>query len=167
MKKDLREVYWASNLAVAEAAVDASAEPSTAERSNASPRTRNAVLFATSNEKPAGITLPTLNGPTISVTANPGNPETKLLLVMGRTPEEAYFVKWDEETQAECKAMAQVLDRVGDKWTVMVVGVLSGGPQRFNTILRDHPHYHPLGAFLDGKLVALAGLWIATKVSHV
>lgn len=42
----------------------------------------------------------------------------------------------DEETQAECKAMAQVLDRVGDKWTVMVVGVLSGGPQRFNTILR-------------------------------
>jgi len=42
----------------------------------------------------------------------------------------------DEETHAECKAMAQVLDRVGDKWTVMVVGVLSGGPQRFNTILR-------------------------------
>lgn len=42
----------------------------------------------------------------------------------------------DEETQAECRAMAQVLDRVGDKWTVMVVGVLSGGPQRFNTILR-------------------------------
>lgn len=42
----------------------------------------------------------------------------------------------DEETQTECKAMAQVLARVGDKWTVMVVGVLSGGPQRFNTILR-------------------------------
>ena len=36
--------------------------------------------------------------------------------------------------------------------------------ERFNTILRDHPHYHPFGAFLDGKLVALAGLWIATKV---
>lgn len=32
--------------------------------------------------------------------------------------------------------MAQVLDRVGDKWTVMVVGVLSSGPQRFSTILR-------------------------------
>lgn len=40
------------------------------------------------------------------------------------------------EAQAQCKAMAQVLDRVGDKWTVMVVGVLSGGPQRFNAILR-------------------------------
>ena len=42
----------------------------------------------------------------------------------------------NEETQAECHALAQVLDRVGDKWTAMVVGVLSGGPQRFNTILR-------------------------------
>ena len=42
----------------------------------------------------------------------------------------------DEETHAECRAMAQVLDRVGDKWTVMVVGVLSHGPQRFNAILR-------------------------------
>lgn len=43
----------------------------------------------------------------------------------------------DEETQMECRALAQVLDRVGDKWTVMVVGTLSGGPQRFNTILRS------------------------------
>lgn len=42
----------------------------------------------------------------------------------------------DEETQADCRALAQVLDRIGDKWTVMVVGVLSDGPQRFNTILR-------------------------------
>jgi DNA-binding HxlR family transcriptional regulator len=41
----------------------------------------------------------------------------------------------DEEAQAECRAMAQVLDRIGDKWSVMVVGVLSGGPQRFNAIL--------------------------------
>jgi DNA-binding HxlR family transcriptional regulator len=42
----------------------------------------------------------------------------------------------DEETRDECSALAQVLNRIGDKWTVMVVGVLSGGPQRFNTILR-------------------------------
>src|SRR5262249_25537346 len=39
-------------------------------------------------EKPSGINLPGLNGPTISVAANPSNPESKLLLVMGRTPEE-------------------------------------------------------------------------------
>ncbi len=48
----------------------------------------NAVVFATSAEKPSGITLPSLSGPTISVVPNPGNPESKLLLVMGRTPEE-------------------------------------------------------------------------------
>src|SRR5207302_3496294 len=48
----------------------------------------NAVVFATNAEKPAGVPLPNLSGPTISVIPNPGNPEGKLLLVMGRTPEE-------------------------------------------------------------------------------
>jgi cellulose synthase (UDP-forming) len=48
----------------------------------------NAVVFATRNEKPAGVSLPDINGPTISVITNPNNSETKLLLVMGRTPEE-------------------------------------------------------------------------------
>lgn len=51
-------------------------------------------------------------------------------------PSQVKILEPDEETHAECKAMAEVLDRVGDKWTVMVVGVISGGPQRFNTILR-------------------------------
>lgn len=36
--------------------------------------------------------------------------------------------------------------------------------ERFETILREHPHYHPFGAFQDGKLVGLAGVWIATKI---
>jgi ribosomal protein S18 acetylase RimI-like enzyme len=36
--------------------------------------------------------------------------------------------------------------------------------QRFETILAEHPHYHAYGAYLDGKLAALAGVWIATKV---
>jgi DNA-binding HxlR family transcriptional regulator len=35
-----------------------------------------------------------------------------------------------------CKALAQILDRIGDKWTVMVVGALSDGPMRFNQIMR-------------------------------
>lgn len=52
-------------------------------------------------------------------------------------PSQVKILVPDEETQAECRALAQVLDRIGDKWTVMVVGVLSGGPQRFNTILRS------------------------------
>jgi cellulose synthase (UDP-forming) len=48
----------------------------------------NAVVFATSNERPAGINLPGINGPTIATVPNPGNAEAKLLLVMGRTPQE-------------------------------------------------------------------------------
>lgn len=35
-----------------------------------------------------------------------------------------------------CKAAGQILDRVGDKWTVMVVGILSNGPVRFNALQR-------------------------------
>jgi len=41
-----------------------------------------------------------------------------------------------EEMDAECRLVAQVLDRIGDKWTVLVVGVLSNGPMRFNAIMR-------------------------------
>lgn len=36
--------------------------------------------------------------------------------------------------------------------------------QRFQTILDEHPHYIPLGGFIDGRLVAFAGGWIATKI---
>jgi cellulose synthase (UDP-forming) len=48
----------------------------------------NAVVFATNAEKPAGITLPDITGPTIAVVTNPSNSEAKLLLVMGRNPDE-------------------------------------------------------------------------------
>jgi cellulose synthase (UDP-forming) len=48
----------------------------------------NAIVFATQSEKPNGVDIPALTGPTISVITNPNNPEAKLLLVMGRTPEE-------------------------------------------------------------------------------
>ncbi|WP_245294357.1 winged helix-turn-helix transcriptional regulator [Rhizobium aegyptiacum] len=37
----------------------------------------------------------------------------------------------------ECRALGQILDRVGDKWTIMVVGVLSRGPFRFNQLMRE------------------------------
>lgn len=37
----------------------------------------------------------------------------------------------------ECRAVGQILDRIGDKWTVMVVGALSKGPLRFNEIMRE------------------------------
>ncbi|HEY8381354.1 MAG TPA: helix-turn-helix domain-containing protein [Microvirga sp.] len=41
-----------------------------------------------------------------------------------------------DEPHAECRALAQVLDRIGDKWTIMAVGALSHGPMRFNALMR-------------------------------
>ena len=40
------------------------------------------------------------------------------------------------DDHARCKALGRVLDRIGDKWTIMVVGGLSSGPLRFNALLR-------------------------------
>jgi DNA-binding HxlR family transcriptional regulator len=34
----------------------------------------------------------------------------------------------------ECRVLTDVLARIGDKWTVMVVGALSGGPMRYSQI---------------------------------
>ena len=48
----------------------------------------NAVVFATSAERPAGLTLPDITGPTIAVVTNPNNSEAKLLLVLGRNADE-------------------------------------------------------------------------------
>lgn len=42
----------------------------------------------------------------------------------------------DQAGTAECRGLAQIIDRVGDKWTVMVVGNLSAGPMRFNALMR-------------------------------
>jgi DNA-binding HxlR family transcriptional regulator len=36
----------------------------------------------------------------------------------------------------DCRAVSEVLARIGDKWTVYVVGLLSDGPMRFNEIRR-------------------------------
>jgi DNA-binding HxlR family transcriptional regulator len=36
----------------------------------------------------------------------------------------------------DCRAVSEVLDRVGDKWTVLVVSELGRGPKRFNEIRR-------------------------------
>ena len=41
-----------------------------------------------------------------------------------------------DDEHAECRAAAQILDRIGDKWSVMVVGYLSKGPMRFNAMMR-------------------------------
>jgi len=36
----------------------------------------------------------------------------------------------------DCRAVSEVLSRVGDKWTILVVGELGHGPRRFNEIRR-------------------------------
>src|SRR5258707_5762367 len=36
----------------------------------------------------------------------------------------------------DCRAVSEVLARVGDKWTVLVVSMLGDGPKRFNEIRR-------------------------------
>ena len=36
----------------------------------------------------------------------------------------------------DCRAVSHVLARVGDKWSVLIVMLLGGGPKRFNEIKR-------------------------------
>lgn len=34
----------------------------------------------------------------------------------------------------DCRAVSEILQRIGDKWTVLVVGKLGSGPMRFNEL---------------------------------
>src|SRR3546814_3506842 len=57
----------------------------------------NAVVFATADARPSGLSLPQVQGPTLAVVANPYNELSRLLLVMGRN---------DEEMQAAARTLA-------------------------------------------------------------
>lgn len=49
-------------------------------------------------------------------------------------------VDYAAEGEANCKALGQILERIGDKWTIMIVGVLSvSGATRFNALQRAIP----------------------------
>jgi DNA-binding HxlR family transcriptional regulator len=37
----------------------------------------------------------------------------------------------------DCRAISEVLGRIGDKWTVLVVNLLGQGPKRFNEVKRE------------------------------
>src|SRR4029079_5548163 len=37
----------------------------------------------------------------------------------------------------DCRAISEVLARVGDKWTVLVVNLMGSGPRRFSEIKRE------------------------------
>ena len=38
-----------------------------------------------------------------------------------------------------CRTISTLLSRIGDKWTVLVVQTLAGGPKRFNELRREIP----------------------------
>jgi len=42
----------------------------------------------------------------------------------------------DQDHYAECRVVLEILDRIGNKWTVMAVDSLTQGPRRFNAIMR-------------------------------
>jgi DNA-binding HxlR family transcriptional regulator len=42
----------------------------------------------------------------------------------------------EEHDHVRCRALGAVLDRIADKWTIMAVGALAGGPMRFNAMVR-------------------------------
>ena len=39
-------------------------------------------------------------------------------------------------TSEDCRAVSAILVRIGDKWSVLIVALLGGGPRRFNEIKR-------------------------------
>ncbi|HEY3888532.1 MAG TPA: helix-turn-helix domain-containing protein [Caulobacteraceae bacterium] len=41
-----------------------------------------------------------------------------------------------DHANSDCRAVSQVLARVGDKWSVLIVSLLGDGPRRFNEIKR-------------------------------
>jgi len=42
-----------------------------------------------------------------------------------------------QHVTVQCRKVSAILSRVGDKWTVLVVMLLGGGPRRFNDIKRQ------------------------------
>lgn len=39
-----------------------------------------------------------------------------------------------EHDSERCRVIRETFDRLGDKWTLLIVSILSGGPQRFTTL---------------------------------
>jgi DNA-binding HxlR family transcriptional regulator len=54
-----------------------------------------------------------------------------------KTPQEGTIsIQGNLHVPEDCRAVSEVLARVGDKWTVLVVGTLGDGPKRFNELRR-------------------------------
>src|ERR671925_740757 len=57
-------------------------------------------------------------------------------MTKGRRQEGTALIPGNLHGAEDCRAVSEVLARVGDKWTVLVVTVLGEGPKRFNELRR-------------------------------
>jgi len=55
-------------------------------------------------------------------------------MTMRRAQEGTPLLPGNLHVPDECRAVSEVLSRVGDKWTVLVVSTLGYGPKRFNEL---------------------------------
>jgi len=54
-----------------------------------------------------------------------------------KTQEGTKLIPGNLHVAADCRAVSEVLSRVGDKWTVLVVSTLGDGPKRFNELRKS------------------------------
>jgi DNA-binding HxlR family transcriptional regulator len=58
-------------------------------------------------------------------------------MTMQRTQEGTRPIPGNLHVPEDCRAVSEVLARVGDKWTVLVVSTLGPGPKRFNELRKS------------------------------
>lgn len=46
------------------------------------------------------------------------------------------YINLPEPSESSCRATREILERIGDKWSLFVVGSLRDGPRRFNELRR-------------------------------
>ena len=64
----------------------------------------------------------------------------------------------------DCRALSEVLARIGDRWTILIVGLLGGaGPQRFNEIKRMVEGISPRMLTLTLRALERDGLVVRTS----
>ena len=57
-------------------------------------------------------------------------------MTIKRAQERTRVLPGNLDVPEDCRAVSEVLDRVGDKWSVLVVTMLGDGPKRFNELRR-------------------------------
>src|SRR5215831_16206146 len=57
-------------------------------------------------------------------------------MTRARRQEGTRMIPGDLHVAEDCRAVSEVLARVGDKWTVLVVSAMGDGPKRFNELRR-------------------------------